>query len=458
MNSVSPSSQQLLEKYNVPVPRYTSYPTVPHWHDGIDKSAWSDVFRTDFAENNSRTGVSMYIHLPFCESLCTYCGCNKKITTNHAVEQPYIAALLREWAWYKERMTEMPVLRELHLGGGTPTFFSPEHLRSLISTILGDMVLAAHCEMSFEGHPNNTSREHLQVLYDLGFRRVSFGVQDNDREVQRIINRIQPVERVAEVTKMAREIGYASVNFDLIYGLPRQTVPSIRKTINEVVAMQPDRVAFYSYAHVPWTSRGQRLFDEHDLPTPEAKLDMYRLGKQMFAEAGYKDVGMDHFALPHDELVVAATEGRLHRSFMGYTCNDPEILIGLGVSAISTTPGAYMQNEKTIHDYYAAVENNDSAVVKGIFRSDTDRVFGKYILDVSCRRKADFRAADNEILNAEVLPKLRKLEADGLVVINDDGIAVTDSGRDFIRNICACFDLYIGNKSTSGQPVYSKAV
>ena len=253
---------RLLEKYNVPVPRYTSYPTVPSWQDNIDVPRWKETFRMDY---NAGNGICLYIHLPFCESLCTYCGCNKKITTNHGVEDEYIDAVLKEWQLYTELMAEKPVIRELHLGGGTPTFFSPANLEKLLSGILTGSIIPEDREFSFEGHPNNTTAEHLQTLYDLGFRRVSFGIQDLDPEVQRVINRIQPFEQVKYVTEKAREIGYKSVNYDLIYGLPFQTEKTIINTILQTISLKPDRIAFYSYAHVPWTSRGQRLFDENDL-------------------------------------------------------------------------------------------------------------------------------------------------------------------------------------------------
>ena len=256
----------LLQKYNQAVPRYTSYPTVPHWQPEIDKSEWNKIVAEQFQIKNSEEGISLYIHLPFCESLCTYCGCNKKITTNHSVEQVYINAIISEWKMYRELMSAIPVLKELHLGGGTPTFFSPQNLQALLEPILDDCIIHPEREFSIEGHPNNTTTEHLETLYNLGFRRISFGVQDNDPTVQKVINRIQPFSTLIKATTMAREAGFLSINFDLIYGLPLQTMASMRTTIEQCISLKPDRVAFYSYAHVPWTSRGQRLFSETDLP------------------------------------------------------------------------------------------------------------------------------------------------------------------------------------------------
>jgi oxygen-independent coproporphyrinogen-3 oxidase len=450
---------RLLEKYNIPVPRYTSYPTVPVWSEGIDLTHWEDTFQRDFKANNRQKGISLYLHLPFCEKLCTYCGCNKKITSNHDVEVEYIAAILEEWRLYSLLMDETPVIRELHLGGGTPTFFSPQNLTLLLSEIFKHATLHPDHEFSFEGHPNNTTREHLKALYDFGFRRVSFGIQDNDPEVQRIINRLQPFENVQYVTETARSIGYKSVNFDLIYGLPLQTVESITRTINQTISLRPDRVAFYSYAHVPWTSRGQRLFDENDLPTAGEKLNLYQTGKVLFTENGYYDVGMDHFALPTDDLYVASREGYLHRNFMGYTTQHTSMLIGLGVSAISSTGNAFAQNAKTIHNYYHHIKNGILPLEKGYFLTAEDVRFGKYILDISCRGKTKFLPEDLAMIYEYCIPELKKLEADGLLVVHDDGIEITTLGKNFIRNICSAFDLYIQkNKANGERTLFSKAI
>lgn len=436
-------SSSLLQKYNVPVPRYTSYPTVPFWRNSVDEKQWRNIFSDQFAIQNSKNGISLYLHLPFCESLCTYCGCNKKITTNHGVEKEYMAAIEKEWQLYLQLMDEAPVIRELHLGGGTPTFFSPAHLVQLLETVFTQAKIHPSHEFGFEGHPNNTSKEHLQVLFDLGFRRVSFGVQDNDPEVQRIINRIQPIENVQRATDAARAIGYHSVNFDLIYGLPLQTAESLQRTILQCIKMKPDRIAFYSYAHVPWTSRGQRLFDEHDLPSTALKMTLYQLGKQLFAEHGYVDVGMDHFALPTDELFIAKEEQRLHRNFMGYTTQQTKLLVGLGVSSISDTGVAYAQNEKTIHDYYASLQKEELPVRRGFFLSEEDVAFKKYILDISCKGKAVFRKEDLPLLNQYVFGELNTLEEDKLVEWNQKGVQVTALGNHFIRNICRAFDLHL---------------
>ncbi len=370
-----------------------------------------------------------------------------------------MAAIEKEWQLYLQVMSGAPVIRELHLGGGTPTFFSPEHLTQLLEKIFSQSKIHPSHEFSFEGHPNNTTKEHLQALYEMGFRRVSYGVQDNDPEVQRIINRIQPVENVQGATDMARAIGYHSVNFDLIYGLPLQTAESLRKTTLQCIGMKPDRIAFYSYAHVPWASRGQRLFDENDLPSTELKMKLYQLGKQLFAEHGYVDIGMDHFALPTDDLFIAKQDERLHRNFMGYTTQQTKLLVGLGVSSISDAGVAYAQNEKNIHDYYASLKKNELPVKRGFFLNAEDVAFKKYILDISCKGKAAFKKEDLPMLNQYVFAELNKLEEDKLVEWNERGVRLTALGHHFTRNICRAFDLHLlKTQQETAMPKFSKAV
>ena len=360
---------------------------------------------------------------------------------------------------YRELMEDVPVIREIHLGGGTPTFFSPANLSRLINRILENSIVHPHASFSLEGHPNNTTREHLETLYDSGFRRISYGVQDNDPLVQKTINRIQPFENVKKATEIAREIGYESVNFDLIYGLPHQTLESIRKTVLECIQVRPDRFAFYSYAHVPWTIRGQRLFDESDLPTAGDKMDLYKEGKKTFLENGYRHIGMDHFILPGDELFLALKKGTLHRNFMGYTSQFTDLQLGLGVSAISDAVHAFAQNAKSLHDYYEKVRNNEIPVEKGYFLTREDDIFRKYIQDISCRGEAYFDEAHLTLLEQYSFPELEILEADGLLQFDRKHIRVTETGRNFIRNICRAFDLHLLRKTQeTGRQQYSKAI
>ncbi len=448
----------LVEKYNQPVPRYTSYPTVPFWDSSIDTLRWQQELSRQF-EKHHQQGISLYIHLPFCESLCTYCGCNKKITTNHQVEVEYLNALIREWSLYRAFMKEPPLIREIHLGGGTPTFFSPARLEFLVNHILNQCEVHPDAAFSIEGHPNNTTVDHLETLARLGFRRISYGVQDHDPEVQRIINRIQPFETVQAAIENARHYGYQSVNVDLIYGLPRQTLESMERTILQTLELAPDRIAFYSYAHVPWTSKGQRLFDENDLPDADLKMQLYQLGKKLFGQAGYEDVGMDHFALPTDELFMVKERGALHRNFMGYTTQATGLLLGLGVSSISDIGTAYAQNEKVLQHYYDRIDREELAVARGYFLTETDQHFRQYILDISCRGTTRFRQDDLELLRQFSFPELSLLAGDGLVQFDEQQVELTPLGHHFVRNVCRAFDLHLlANIEGQSRPVYSKAI
>jgi oxygen-independent coproporphyrinogen III oxidase len=450
-------STQLLNKYNVPIPRYTSYPTVPYWDETIDINKWQILFTKRFKECNEEEGISLYLHLPFCEKMCTFCGCNKKITTNHSVEEEYLQVILKEWKTYRTLMGSKPVISELHIGGGTPTFFSPENLKRIFTTIFQDSIIPEKHEFSFEGHPNNTTLEHLQTLYDLGFNRVSYGMQDSNPEVQEVINRQQPHENVVRVVKWAREIGYDSVNLDLVYGLPLQNIERIEKTINDALSVKPDRIAFYSYAHVPWTSKAQRLFDETDLPNADIKMQLYQLGTKLFTDAGYVDIGMDHFALPTDLMVRARDKGTLHRNFMGYTVQQTGMLLGLGVSSISDIYYGFAQNKKTIHEYYEEVEKGLLAVTKGYFLNEEDQAMRQYILDVACLGKANFNEKDLPLLQKYSFPVLAELEKDAFVKWDIKGLIVTPLGKHFIRNVCKAFDIKLLSAEHQKQ-TFSKAV
>jgi oxygen-independent coproporphyrinogen-3 oxidase len=432
-----------LRRYNQPVPRYTSYPTVPFWKGRFDVTAWKQHVAQRYQACNDGDGISLYIHLPFCESLCLYCGCTKKITTNHGVEQEYIDAVLAEWQIYRAMMGQPPLIRELHLGGGTPTFFSPDNLRSLLEGILSTASIHPDHAFSVEGHPNNTTREHLETLAQLGFRRISYGVQDLNPEVQQAIGRIQPFENVRRATEEARGAGFTAINFDLIYGLPLQTPERLRRTIEESLSLSPDRIAFYSYAHTPAVSCNQRLLDTSLLPTADEKIGLHEMGKTLFMEKGYVHMGMDHFALPGDELTQAWENGRLHRNFMGYTTQSSGMLLGLGMSAISDTGTGFAQNDKRLSTYYRAVAAGDLAVVKGYFLTGEDLVFRRHILDIACKGSTVFDPAWAPQLQQWTLPKLRLLQADGLVTMDDNGVSLTNAGRPFLRFVCKAFDLHL---------------
>lgn len=458
MSNLPPLS--LVQRYNLPVPRYTSYPTVPFWPQTIDNHDWEARVKTRFTAINRTQGISLYIHLPFCESLCTYCGCNKKITTNHSVEMPYLEALLEEWSHYRWLLGEAPLIREIHLGGGTPTFFSPANLDTLLTELVKEAELHPKIDCSIEGHPNNTTKEHLEVLYKHGFRRISYGVQDNNARVQELINRVQPWENVVSATENARKAGFKSVNFDLIYGLPGQTIASMEETIKQVLSIRPDRIAFYSYAHVPWTSRGQRLFDEKDLPDASLKMELYLLGKKMFTAKGYADIGMDHFALPGEALFEARAEGKLHRNFMGYTTQNSGMLIGLGVSSISDAGNAYAQNHKTLQEYYEAVGRHELPVFRGCMLNEEDVRFKKYVLDITCKGLVMPTPADMSLVSAMNGNYLLQLVMDGLIEMKDGAIEVTMKGNHFLRNIARIFDLHLlrSERDTKQDRKFSQAI
>ena len=436
--------KSLVQKYNVAGPRYTSYPTVPYWdNDKFTVDKWKSSLVNSYKLHNTNQGISLYIHLPFCESLCTFCSCNKRITKQHSVEMPYIKALLKEWQLYKELLEEKPLIKEIHLGGGTPTFFSTENLKFLINEILKDARLAKDYEFSFEGHPNNTTKEHLQTLFQLGFNRVSFGVQDYSHRVQHAIHRLQTFHQVAKVTYLAKEIGYKSISHDLVFGLPFQDLEDILDTIDKTKSLMPHRIAFYSYAHVPWIKgNGQRGFNEKDLPKDNQKRLLYEEGKKHLIESGYYEIGMDHFALPEDNMYKAFKNHTLHRNFMGYTVSNTQIMIGLGVSSISDSWHSFAQNEKNIEQYYTLLDNNIIPVVKGHILSKKDEIIRKHILNIMCHFRTSWADKDlyfNEL--PKVLESLLEMQNDKLIFIKDNELIVTEAGKPFVRNICMAFDV-----------------
>ena len=446
--------KSLLQKYNVPGPRYTSYPTVPYWNEtDFNYQIWIDTLKKSFSESNDLEGISLYIHLPFCESLCTFCGCNKRITKNHSVEHPYIEAILKEWSLYCKILNKKPTIKEIHLGGGTPTFFSSKNLEDLINGIFSHAIKAENHEFSFEGHPNNTKREHLQKLYDLGFRRVSFGVQDYSEKVQKAIHREQPFHNVAKVTFWAKEIGYTSIGHDIIFGLPFQKLEDVIDTIEKTNSLQPDRLAFYSYAHVPWIKgNGQRGFKDEDVPKDDIKRQLYEVGKHLLYENNYHEIGMDHFALKTDSMFKALEKKQLHRNFMGYSSSKTQLMIGLGVSAISDSWYSFAQNVKSLEDYFQILEWDKLPILRGHLLTDEDLIIRKHILNLMCQFEtswADQSNYFNEI--PEVIMQLKELENDELVTILNNGVQITEAGKPFVRNICMAFDLLLKRKAPETQ-------
>ncbi|WP_350159302.1 oxygen-independent coproporphyrinogen III oxidase [Bdellovibrio sp. 22V] len=429
---------ELLAKYDVPAPRYTSYPTVPYWETNPTSEQWIDHLRATLREGAG--GWSLYLHIPFCESLCTFCGCNNIITKDHKRESPYVEMILKEWQLYLDSVPELTQkpLKHIHLGGGTPTFLSADALTQLLKPILTRVKIdAKDFEGSIEVDPRRTNAEQLKALRDLGFTRVSMGVQDFNPEVQRLVNRIQPLEITESLTKAARDMGYSSVNFDLIYGLAKQTAESIRETAKATVKLRPDRIALYSFALVPWIKPAQRLFKDEDLPKAAEKRELYEIARGILLEAGYVEVGMDHFALPTDNLSIAMNEKRLHRNFMGYTDQRTDVLLGLGVSSISETPFSFHQNEKVLPLYESALNEGRIPTLRGHVLTEEDRIRRDQILKLMTEFEVSFVSPEQEARSQEFLSEMLK---DSLVEIKDHKLIVKEAGRPFLRNACVFFD------------------
>lgn len=455
------SNIHLIKKYNVAGPRYTSYPTVPFWKNPeLSGSQWLSTINKNQVFQQSEE-LSIYVHLPFCESLCTFCGCHKRITKNHAVEVPYIETLKKEWKLYLDAFKFEPKIKELHFGGGTPTFFKPDSLIDLLASIFNtDKVDADSIDLGFEAHPNNTTLEHLEKLYDFGFRRLSLGIQDYSPIVQKVINRIQSFETVQKVHDLARKIGYTSISHDLVFGLPKQTLEDIEDTVLKTLSLRPDRISLYSYAHVPWIKgNGQRGYDESDLPQDSEKRALYVLAKEMLEDAGYVEIGMDHFALPHDELYVAFKAKNLHRNFMGYTTQSTSLLIGLGMSAISDSWYGFAQNDKSVEGYQDRINQGELAIFRGHILSDLDLILRQMILDLMCHfeTKIDPESLGVDRVN-RIIANLHELISDGLVVIEEDKITLTEEGIPFVRNVCMALDEDLIGIEPNPEKLFSKTI
>lgn len=438
------TADKLLKKYDVPGPRYTSYPTILHWETAPTPAEWFESVSRGLDEiEREASGAAVYVHIPFCRSLCTYCGCNSRITQNAAVGDPYVNAVLKEWEMYLAALgrNEPIPLAEMHLGGGTPTFLSPAELERMIGGVLKGTRRTADSELSIESDPRVTTPEHLNTLARLGFTRLSLGIQDFDPRVQRAVNRVQTEEQVQVVTEAARAAGFTSINYDLIYGLPFQTLGSIEQTVAAVRRLRPERIAFYAYAHVPWFKPGQRHFTEDDLPRGDDKRALYELGRAMLEEAGYVEVGMDHFALEGDSLLRAAREGTMHRNFMGYTPRHVAPLIGLGVSSISDSWEAFVQNEKVVEAYQERVGRGELPTIRGHRLTREDLVLRRHILNLMTRFETDWSTADSYTPFLEAVgARLKEPLGDGLVRLEGNRCRVTKAGRPFLRNICMAFD------------------
>ncbi len=444
-------TSEQLSRLDVAGPRYTSYPTADRFVEAFDETAYRQALaaRAGVAGAGQRGPLSVYVHVPFCESVCYYCACNKVITRHHERAGEYLDALVREMALTAEVLGHAPMVSQLHLGGGTPTFLSDAELERLMQTIQQHFVLAPGGEYSIEVDPRTVSPQRLGHLAELGFNRLSMGVQDFDPAVQKAVHRVQPFDEVAALMGAARDIGFDSTNVDLIYGLPLQTPESFRRTIDQVRQLRPDRIALYAYAHLPDRFKPQRRIHSADLPEPAQKISMLAAAIDAFGQQGYDYIGMDHFALHDDPLAVAKRQGRLHRNFQGYSTQPDCDLLGLGVSAIGRVGATYSQNAKTLPEYYDALRSGRLPVVRGMALDRDDLVRRAVIMAVMCQGRVDFESIESAHLVqfsdyfAPELERLQPLVDQGLVRLEDDGLLVTPLGWYFVRAVAMVFDKHL---------------
>jgi oxygen-independent coproporphyrinogen-3 oxidase len=453
-------SDEILEKYNKPGPRYTSYPTAPVWKDDFGPDDLESYYERAESEG---TPLSLYMHLPFCESLCLFCACNVSIQKDKSVTVPYLAALKREIEHVSQRVSKNRPVIQFHWGGGTPTYLTPAQMEDLFGYARERFSFSPDAEIGIEVDPRVTNRVHLETLRRLGFNRLSMGIQDFQPKVQETIRRVQPYEMTRDLILAARELGFESLNVDLIYGLPYQTAVGFERTIEQVLTLVPDRVAMFSYAHVPWLKKQQGSFADH-LPTGQEKFRIFRAGLEGFLRAGYVYIGMDHFALPGDELATAQQKRTLHRNFQGYTTKAGADLYGMGVSAISSIGSAYAQNRREVPAYESTVTTRGIATMRGYRLSADDLLRRAVIGRLLCHTvipkhevERDFSILFDEYFAPE-LAQLEKSRDEGLVTLDRDEIRVTPLGRIFIRNVAMIFDRYLREQQMDQKPLFSKTL
>jgi oxygen-independent coproporphyrinogen-3 oxidase len=453
-------SEDFLAKYNRPGPRYTSYPTAPIWNDSFGPN---DLEQVHAAANTAQSPVSLYMHIPFCESLCLFCACNVIIQKNKAVAPPYVDILKNEIARVSKNIDRSREVVQFHWGGGTPTYLTPPQIDDLFSYTREHFTFSPEAEIGIEVDPRVTSRDHLVVLRNLGFNRLSMGVQDFHPEVQQAINRIQPFELTRDLILDARDLGFDSINVDLIYGLPYQSADRFAHTVDQIISLAPDRIALFSYAHVPWLKKQQGAFATH-LPEGMQKFEIFRTGLAKFIDAGYLYIGMDHFARPGDELAIAQKNRTLHRNFQGYTTKSGADLYGMGITAISGIQNSYAQNHRDIPSWQAAVADRGIATMRGYRLSADDRLRRAVISRLLCHTvlfkdeiSREF-AVDFDSYFADALEKLQPALDDGLLTIAKNEIRATWLGRIFIRNLAMAFDPYLDKQQLDPKPLFSKTL
>ncbi len=449
----------LIRRYNQPGPRYTSYPTAPHFAEDYGPAAFAE----DLAAGTPGDPLSLYLHLPFCRSLCYYCGCHMTVTHDPARIETYLEALKQEIDLLASYVnTDRPVV-QVHWGGGTPTYLSAEQIHDLGTCLQERFRIEPGAEVSLEADPRGLTEDRVEAAAAVGFNRMSIGVQDVNRKVQEAINRVQPTERVEQAVKWARRHGFEGINIDLVYGLPHQTPERFARTIDTTRRLGPDRIALYSYAHVPSIKKHQRVIDEDALPGPEQKLHLFKQGlERLTGPGGYRFIGMDHFARPDDPLAIAQDNGTLHRNFQGYSTRAGAEVVALGVSGISQFDGAYAQNVKPLPVYYERIENGRLGTYRGFRLTDDDRLRRHVIMQLMCNFHLDKAAVEDRFgidfdhTFSDALRALQPMEADGLVSLLPDVIDVRPPGRLLIRNVAMCFDAYW--QSEAEQPVHAQTV
>jgi len=452
-------NRALIGKYDKPVPRYTSYPTAPHFHEGYGSG---DKQHDLILAGNECTPFSLYIHLPFCSSVCLFCGCHVTPTRQRSRADRYIAYLLKELTLTADALGTKKPIDQLHFGGGSPTFFTPKQLAFILGEIQGRFPFTREAELSIECNPRETTQEHLRVLRDLGMNRLSFGVQDLNQKVQKAVNRIEPEPLLRSLVREARTLNYQSISFDLIYGLPHQTPASFTTTLNRIMALQPDRLALFNFAYLPDRIPRQRALDASALPSARQKCTLFETSMNFLHSQGYVHIGLDHFALPGDALARALAQETLQRNFQGYHAKPAMDLIGLGTSSISSLGPTYSQNAKSIAIWEAKLDAHRLPVERGIRLTNEDCWRRKVIQDILCRNRVDFPAVAKSFrrqpaaLVAEAHRVLAAHERDGLVHWRDDELQVNASGRLLVRNIASAFDAHL--KSSSPHVRYSKAI
>ncbi len=452
----------IIRKYNRPGPRYTSYPTAPYFREEIGEEDYIQRIR-EINSEVSPPDLSLYFHIPFCDTLCYFCGCNMMVTHNSVKMEHYLHYVITEMDLLKKYMQKDRRVMQMHWGGGSPTYLSPEQIRFLGTAIRDRFPLHERAEVSVEIDPRGLTREHLAALREVGFNRCSMGVQDFDEKVQQAVNRVQPEAMTRQTIDWARDLGFSSINIDLMYGLPYQNPQTFSDTLQRVIGMNPDRLAVFNYAHMPKVIKHQRIIKDETLPAPETKLEILKLTIEILQQAGYEYIGMDHFAKPQDELVKALYDRTLYRNFQGYSTNSGLDMHSFGISSISQLPDMYIQNLKSLQSYYEKLDAGELPVMRGYRLTEDDRLRRDVITALMCHfrvRKAEIESIydiDFDFYFEDSLHRLLEFEDDDLITLTPGEIIVSGMGRLIIRNIAMCFDAYL-HRRTASKPVFSRTI